>query len=255
MVTNVVDQSRRAVFRSLAAAGAIVAVPAAALAAAAPAPLSAADSRALDLWRRRQRVKRICDERSAAQDAAYTQLPEWALPGPKYLGRDGGAWGDERAGWPMVADLSRRPSMSGAVNARPSPEELFEEYRWHTRLLTDGEITDRGAPLRNFAAQLGELNDRIGQKEAEEARLGIPDLDQRLEASFAVRRAVECDLDKLMHSSALATAAVLMVEIELDNGEAGGLHHAALRALRPRLVGAIAEDADRILSQLEEALS
>jgi hypothetical protein len=247
MVTNVVDQSRRAVFRSLAAAGAIVAVPAAALAAAAPEPPSAADSRALDLWRRRQRVQRICDERSAAQDAAYAQLPEWARPGPKYLGRDGGAWGDERTGWPIAADLSRRPLMWDCVNARPSPDELYEEYR---------RADDRwGAPLQNFAAQLAALNDRLRQKDAEEERLGIPDLDERLEASFEVRRAVECDLDKLMRSSALATAAVLMVEIELDNGEAGGLHHAALRALRPRLVGAIAEDADRILSQPEEARS
>ena len=47
-----------------------------------------------------------------------------------------------------------------------------------------------------------------------------------------------------------------MVEIELDNGEdVPGLQRASLRALRPRLVGAIAEDADRVLSQPGAPLS
>jgi hypothetical protein len=193
-------------------------------------------------------VARICDELGAASDAADSKLPEWARPGPKYLGRDGGAWGDERTGWPIAADLSRRPLMSDCVNARPSPDELYEEYR---------RADDRwGAPLQNFAAQLAALNDRLRQKDAEEERLGIPALDERLEASFNARRAVEFALEKLIDSSDLAAAAVLMVEIELDNGEdVPGLHRAALRALTPRLAGEIAADADRILSQPEEARS
>ena len=104
-------------------------------AAAATAQLSAADIRALDLWRRRQRVNRICDERDATQDAAYAQLPKWALPGPKYLRRDGSAWGDKREALPMLADLSRRPLLPGCVNARPSPAELFGRIIRTTRSL------------------------------------------------------------------------------------------------------------------------
>ena len=81
----------------------------------------------------------------------------------------------------------------------------------------------------------------------------MPNLDEALDAAFKVRRTVELELEKLMQSSDLATAAVLMVEIKLDNGEdVPGLQRASLRALRPRLVGAIAEDADRVLSQSSE---
>jgi hypothetical protein len=51
----------------------------------------------------------------------------------------------------------------------------------------------------------------------------------------------------------LALGAVLMVEIERDEPEnVPGLNRAALAAIRPQLVGAIAADADRVLAKRSE---
>ncbi len=61
------------------------------------------------------------------------------------------------------------------------------------------------------------------------------------------------ELDKRIGSSVLALGAVLIIAIE-DNGaeETKGLNRASLAAIRPQLVGAIAEDAVRVLAQVEE---
>lgn len=61
----------------------------------------------------------------------------------------------------------------------------------------------------------------------------------------------EWELNQRSGASVLATACVLMMEIEHDDqGEhVPKIYRAALAAIRPQLVRAIAEDADRILSQ------
>ncbi len=248
---------RRAVLRSLASAGALGAVAVApAAAAATPAPLSVADQRALDLWARRQRAKRICDEREAASAAAASKLPEWARPGPKYLRRDGSPFGEDMSPSPMVVDLRRRPLMPGSiVDARPSAEDLYAEWRRadeaevRRSVESDDGFAETGAALSEFVRALAEHEGRLRQMRAEHERLGTYGLDNALEAAFRVRSAVELQLEKLIDFSDLAAAAMLIVEIGYDNGEdVPGLQRAALRALRPRLVGAIAEDADRVLS-------
>ena len=58
------------------------------------------------------------------------------------------------------------------------------------------------------------------------------------------------ELDKRMGASVLALGAVLIIAIEGDGAETTfGLNRAALAAIRPQLVGAIAEAADRVLAQ------
>jgi hypothetical protein len=238
---------RRAVLRSLATAGAAAAIPVAAAAAAADAaaPLTAADSRVVQLWRRRQGVQRICDQRSAAWDAAYAQLPTWARGGSQYARRDGSPAGEAGSGWPMVADPSRRPlEPGGLINVRPSPDDLYGEWR------KAGLTSD--VALQEFARALGELAERRRQSSILNDGLDLPNLTERMEAAFNVRYAVERDIQNLMDVSDLAAAATLIVQLELedDDGEdVPGLHRAALRALRPRLPAALAEDADRALRQ------
>jgi hypothetical protein len=62
------------------------------------------------------------------------------------------------------------------------------------------------------------------------------------------------EIDKHIGASVLALAAVLMVAIYDRSDEAlPGLNRACLAAIRPQLVGAIAEDADRMLAEEEEA--
>ena len=56
------------------------------------------------------------------------------------------------------------------------------------------------------------------------------------------------EIDKHIKVSRLALAAVLMVAIYDGSDEAvPGLNRASLAAIRPQLVGAIAEDADQTL--------
>jgi hypothetical protein len=55
--------------------------------------------------------------------------------------------------------------------------------------------------------------------------------------------------------SVLALAAVLVIEHKddwPDSEEVSGLRLASLRAIRPQLVGAVAEDADSVLASVKE---
>jgi hypothetical protein len=64
-------------------------------------------------------------------------------------------------------------------------------------------------------------------------------------ALFALESALRADISR----SVEALAAVLIIEIEdASPEEVDGLHRAALRAIRPRLVGEIGEAADRMLA-------
>jgi hypothetical protein len=65
---------------------------------------------------------------------------------------------------------------------------------------------------------------------------------------------IEAAIEKLRGASALAVAASLVARVELDDVEDEVLrtYRASLRAVRPQLIGAIAEDADRVLAEEEE---
>ena len=78
-------------------------------------------------------------------------------PGQNTWARDGRPWGGERVALPLLADLSRRPRLPGCVNARPSPEELFEEY------YQADKVSGRGAALDDFVSQLADLGERMRQ--------------------------------------------------------------------------------------------
>ena len=62
--------------------------------------------------------------------AALAQMPEWARSGPVYVRQDGSPAGlPAAAGWPMAADLSRRPvDGNGRINSRPGPDDLRAEF-------------------------------------------------------------------------------------------------------------------------------
>ena len=205
--------------------------------------LTAADQRVLQLWRRRRRVKAIYERYYAAWRAADDQLPPWADSGFKYALRDGSPASEEKVGWPMVADPSRRPvERGGIINVRPNPTDLFTEW---------SKNEDRQNAIHEYAEALMELSQRLKERVREENRLGIDRLSAGIEDASGVRYAIEDRIRALVDVSALAAAAMLIVEIECDDTEPQlvELHPALLRAIRPRLVGEIAEDADRVLRQ------
>jgi hypothetical protein len=63
---------------------------------------------------------------------------------------------------------------------------------------------------------------------------------------------IEDELHKAMDTSVHVLALVLMIEI-VNPEDVDGLKLASLRAIRPQLVGSIAEDVDRVLAEEEEA--
>ena len=240
--------NRRAILGAVLAAGAAGAAAALPAGAAAPA-LSAIDQRVLDLWRRRAKLKAIAERLSEEHDAAEAKLPEWAREGPKYFLPDGSpAASPERAGWPMVADLNRRPVELPVrrVNARPSPTELRDKF------LCDFVFKDEIALFAEYGRAFSEFADRLRQRDAEEKRLGLDVLDQRHTAAWDAVVTIENAFDRHLGSSVLALAAALMIAIGDGCEEIEGLNRAALEAIRPRLIGPIAEDADRLLAEAEE---
>jgi hypothetical protein len=69
------------------------------------------------------------------------------------------------------------------------------------------------------------------------------------------RRAVEHKIEALVPASVLALGGHLIGEIESDADEDHVIraHRASLAAIRPQLMGAIAEDADQLLAEEEVA--
>jgi hypothetical protein len=73
---------------------------------------------------------------------------------------------------------------------------------------------------------------------------------EKSDAAVDVLVAIEDILQTSIHSSVHALAAILMIEGKNEN--VPGLNRAALAAIRPQLIGAIAEAADRVLAEQEE---
>ncbi len=68
------------------------------------------------------------------------------------------------------------------------------------------------------------------------------------DAAVDVLVEIEKLLQASIHSSVKALAAILMIEGR-NQDDVPGLCRASLAAIRPQLVGAIAEDADRVLAE------
>jgi hypothetical protein len=234
--------NRRAVLGAVLAAGAAAtALPASALGAP---PLSAVDRRVLSLWGRRRAMEETGDRLTAEWLAKEKLLPTWAQSGPAYLRPDGSPAGlPGMSGWPVVADLSRRPVVNGVINARPNAEDLYREF-WAAK-----EAAGWTEATHHFARALSELSDRIRQQDAERERVGFTMNDPRINRAYDLRHVVEHKIEALVPSSVLALGVHLIGEIESDADEDHVIraHRASLAAIRPQLVGAIAEDADRTL--------
>ncbi len=96
---------------------------------------------------------------------------------------------------------------------------------------------------------------RVKEQEAEKDCVGYNRLNKRSETGWSKALEIEEAIKEHGEASVLAIGASLVIGIQADDDEDGVLqtHRASLRALRTQLVGAIAEDADRVLAQGEEA--
>ena len=243
---NARTMPRRAILGAVLAAGAVGAIPAAAAIALTSPVLTPADQRALHLWKRLRRILAIRQRFGDQMDAAEARTPAWAMPGPQYVYPDGRpAEKTAFVGWPMVADLSQEhvDPVSGLILARPQVEEIYDRWRQMARV-------DRGTATLALNRALAAHAERLRQRDIEQDRSGYARAEARFEASGEALSTLENEIEDL-EGSVLALAAQLMVEIRIERDEEAALrlYRASLAAIRPQLVGPIAEDADVVLAE------
>jgi hypothetical protein len=248
--------NRRAVLGAVLAAGVAGATAALPGAAAQLPPLSAIDRRVLDLWRRYTRLRAAIGRIKDQTDAAKAQIPEWARPGPKYVLAKGEIFvpGVDYTGGtsplPEVADLDQQPvDHLGRILARPSVEELLN------RFTLDAWASNHHDARRSLTRSLVRLDERLKEQDAEQERSGYVRLVARYEAGWGKANAIEGAIEERATASILALGAVLVIRIEGNDGKEHVLqaYRASLAAIRQRLIGPIAEAADRVLAEEGEA--
>jgi len=96
---------------------------------------------------------------------------------------------------------------------------------------------------------------RVKAQDVERDRAGYKRFVKRSEAGWSKVLDIEKAIRKHAEASVLALGASLVIGIHADDKEENVLaaYRASLRAIRPQLVGAIAEDADRVAEKYEEA--
>jgi hypothetical protein len=254
MTTMTASTTRRAALGAILASGAAGATAALPAHAAPESPtLSAVDRRVLDLWRRRAKLVAFRDRLEEQIDAAETQMPQWARSGLKYRLAKGeidipGTLDPYGVGWPEVADLDQQPvDVLGRIIARPNVEDLYDQF-------VKAKNGDRQQATRGFLQALLAHDERVKEQKAEQERTGYSRLIARERAAADKMADLEDAIEKKTDISILALAARMRILIRMDDEEDYVLRafRSTLAAIRPRLVGAIAEDADRVLVQNEE---
>lgn len=145
----------------------------------------------------------------------------------------------------MTRDTNRR-AVLGAVLAAAAIVTVASEAM-PAPLSSLSPVDRRVLDLWRRRAKLNAIVDRL---------LGLDDgaSGERCDQAGNASSDVLGEIDKHIGASVLALAAVLMVAIHNKADEdVSGLHRACLAAIRPQLVGVIAEDADRVLAEDEEA--
>jgi hypothetical protein len=107
----------------------------------------------------------------------------------------------------------------------------------------------------NLWSERARLKATFDKLYAERRAVDDEDLERRCDDATNARCDVEVELNDHIGASVLGLAAVLIMEIGHDDHgweRIPRCYRAALEAIRPQLVGTIAEDADRVLARAEE---
>jgi hypothetical protein len=105
---------------------------------------------------------------------------------------------------------------------------------------------------RQLEADLAAYDSRKAAHEAELGRIGLPALQAENDRVADELRDLTCEILSGELRSPHALAAAVMIKIDDTDEETADILRASLAAIRPQLVGAIAEDADRVLAEAEE---
>jgi hypothetical protein len=106
---------------------------------------------------------------------------------------------------------------------------------------------------RQLEAELATHASRKAEVEAVSKLSGLDSLEGECERLSDEVRDLNCEILSSELRSPHALAAAIIIKIDDTDDETADVLRASLAAIRPQLVGAIAEDADRVLAQEEEA--
>jgi hypothetical protein len=106
---------------------------------------------------------------------------------------------------------------------------------------------------RQLEVDLAACKARNAAHESERERLGLAPLEEEYEQMSDEISDLTCEILSSELRSPHALAAAVIIKIDDTDDETADVLRASLAAIRPQLVGAIAEAADRVLAQDEEA--
>jgi hypothetical protein len=256
--------NRRGALCAVLAGAVIGAVPAAAIAAN---ELTEADRRAIErLARYRAMNARLVDLNFRA-DALEDKLPDIGQSekelGSAHEKRRHKIWREEPGGYDASMLRACREIEQAYLDGRlvDEPGLVNGANYWRQRIMSfqedDPKILAAIAAFdendRQLEVDLAACKAREAAHEAERERLGLDSLEEehgRLCDDLSDLR------DEILSSelrSPHALAAAVMIKIDDTDEETADILRASLASIRPQLVGAIAEDADRVLAQNEEA--
>ena len=105
---------------------------------------------------------------------------------------------------------------------------------------------------RQLEVDLAACKARNAAHESERERLGLASLEEECEQLWDELRDLRDEILSSKLRSPHALAAAMIIKVDDTDEETADILRASLRVIRPQLVGAIAEEADRVLAQNEE---
>jgi hypothetical protein len=196
----------------------------------------------------------------AACRAADAALPTWAAPGPSMLRADGTLEAPD-VGWPL--DESIPPPTLGYAfrRVRQGPGDIREGFDQMVAAWCWGDYDWTAARRAQFRAIYRKRMRRFIELRraqlAEEAKVGLPELNKRAEALVHAMNVAENEIRGLPDEPAEASIVAAKVLVTLQDDCFGGdlltspsLRNQmnTLRILRPQLTGPVASYADELLT-------
>lgn len=215
-------------------------------------PIYPNDQEVTGLWLNYTRLR--AEHQALMRDIreAQSHLPWWAQSGPKYLHSDGTIGGDI-VHWPAIQHMAPPAHPALFRNLRPSRAEL-EQYWTHDYL---GDIG-----RKQLDAALRALDARLAAVAAEEARLGLPELNARDDIVYDAMWKAAKELGNLPPATPLAVGAQLLLdcldcevpELETSKNPECEVCLPRLRSLQPYLFGPLADDVAVFLNAAHEPI-
>ncbi|MCW5693096.1 MAG: hypothetical protein KIT48_12095 [Pseudolabrys sp.] len=195
----------------------------------------------------------------AEYDEATARMPEWARPGPQRL-TAAGAFEGEIAHMPRDVSITPPVGVKSIIcrpcqyDFRRQAERILND-RWGTSIVTwrnGDEVRVTRRTVRTwYMAELRALEARYAAQEAEEARVGLPRIEQALEAIGEARCDARAALAGLPPSLNAAAAVLLTTAALTTRLDTSAMQVETLDFMRPALTGLIRAHVELLIDAID----